>query len=198
MSDLVRDVINQLGPDQFQAMARQLGVTPSQAQAAVHQAVPMMVGGLARNASSDTGASNLHGALQRDHAGVNPANLLGSILGGASGRDGLGIIGHIFGNRRDQAAQGLGQSSGISGPAAAQLMAMLAPVVMAALGNMTRSQNLDANRLGRELDQQPAVQGGLAGGLLNSLFDRDGDGQVSTAEMMQAGGALLRAFNKPS
>ena len=198
MSDLVRDVIGQLGPAQLQAMARQLGVDPAQVQNAVEQAVPLMLGGLARNASAPGGASALHGALQRDHAGIEPAGLLGSILGSGGSQEGLGIIGHIFGQQREQAAQGLGQSSGIGAPAAAQLMAMLAPLLMAVMGNMTRNQGLDAGRLGQELGNQPAVRDGLAGGLLDALLSRGGGGgQGNASQLMQAGSALLRAFGKP-
>lgn len=198
MSDLVRDVIGQLGPEQLQAMARQLGINPAQAQDAVEKAVPLMLGGMARNATAPDGASALHGALQRDHANVEPAGLLNSILGSGGSQEGLGIIGHIFGQQRDTAAQGLGESSGIGAPAATQLMGMLAPLLMAVMGNMTRSQGLDAGRLGQELGNQPAVRGGMAGGLLEALLGRggggDGGGQIS--QVMQAGSALLRAFGK--
>ncbi|MFZ1838302.1 MAG: DUF937 domain-containing protein, partial [Dokdonella sp.] len=131
--------------------------------------------------------------------------VLGSVLGGGSSvgsaGDGIGgaILGHIFGARRDQAARGLGQTSGLGGAGAAQLLAMLAPIVMAALGNMTKKQGLDANALSGMLGQENhRLQQSGVGGLLSGVLDSDGDGEISMGEMLQAGAGLLGAFGKRS
>lgn len=218
MSDLTSRVFEQLDQSHIESIASQLGVDPAQASNAVQQALPLLMGGLARNASSPQGASALHSALERDHAGVDIGGLLGSVLGGGSGGGigevlgsvlgggnadsagaGIGgaILGHIFGGRREQAARGLGQTSGLGNQGAAQLLAMLAPLVMAALGNMTRKQGLDANGLSGILGQENnRLQQGSVGGLLSGVLDADGDGEVSMGEMLQAGAGLLGAFGK--
>ena len=222
MSELTSRVFEQLDQSHIESIASQLGVDPAQASNAVQQALPLLMGGLARNASSPQGASALHSALERDHAGVDIGGLLGSVLGGGSGGGsggGLGdvlgsvlgggnadsagsgiggaILGHIFGGRREQAARGLGQTSGLGNQGAAQLLAMLAPLVMAALGNMTRKQGLDANGLSGILGQENnRLQQGSVGGLLSGVLDADGDGEVSMGEMLQAGAGLLGAFGK--
>lgn len=220
MSDLTSRVFEQLDQSHIESIASQLGVDPAQASNAVQQALPLLMGGLARNASSPQGASALHSALERDHAGVDIGGLLGSVLGGGSGGGigdvlgsvlgsgnadsagaGIGgaILGHIFGGRREQAARGLGQTSGLGNQGAAQLLAMLAPLVMAALGNMTRKQGLDANGLSGILGQENnRLQQGSVGGLLSGVLDTDGDGEVSMSEMLQAGAGLLGAFTKRS
>ena len=163
MSDLTSSVLAQLDSSHINAIARQLGVSPDQAGQAVQQALPLLLGGLARNSASPQGAGALHAALERDHSGVDIGGLLGSVLGGGAGGGNSGpdlggligsvlggggsgsnagaggaILGHIFGGRRDRAAQGLGQSSGLGGAGAAQLLAMLAPLVMSVLGNIDR------------------------------------------------------------
>lgn len=216
MSDLTSKVFEQLDQSHIESIAHQLGIDPAQASNAVQQALPLLMGGLARNASSPQGASALHTALERDHAGVDIGGLLGSVLGGGGGGGGIGdvlgsvlgggnggsgmggaILGHIFGGRREQAAQGLGQTSGLGNQGASQLLAMLAPLVMAALGNMTRKQGLDANGLSGMLGQEHnRLQQGSVGGLLSGVLDADGDGEVSMGEMLQAGAGLLGAFNK--
>ncbi|HOX70589.1 MAG: DUF937 domain-containing protein [Dokdonella sp.] len=224
MSDLTSSVFAQLDQSHIESIAQQLGIDPSQASDAVQQALPLLMGGLARNATSPQGAAALHSALERDHSGIDIGGLLGSVLGGggaSSGGGGLGdvlgsvlgggsagqsgsgiggaILGHIFGGRRDQAAQGLGQTSGLGGAGASQLLAMLAPMVMAALGNMTRKQGLDANALSGVLGQeQHRLQQSGVGGLLSGVLDSDGDGQVSMGEMLQAGAGLLGGFGKRS
>ena len=77
MSDLTSRVFEQLDQSHIESIASQLGVDPAQASNAVQQALPLLMGGLARNASSPQGASALHSALERDHAGVDIGGLLG-------------------------------------------------------------------------------------------------------------------------
>ena len=229
MNDLTGNVFQQLDQRHIETIANQLGIDPAQASDAVQQALPLLLGGLARNSASPQGASSLYGALERDHAGVDLGGLLGSIFGGGGGGgarggspvggglgdvlgavlggggggaspgNGAGILGHIFGGRRGQAEQGLGQTTGLGSAGAGQLMAMLAPLVMAVLGNMTRKQGLDANGLSGVLGQERnRLQQGGIGGLLTGVLDRDGDGQIGLDEMMQAGAGLLGALGKRS
>ncbi len=223
MSDLTSSIFSQLDQGSVESIAGKLGIDPAQASDAIQQALPLLMAGLARNTNSPQGASALHSALERDHAGIDFGGLLGSVLGGASGSGGglgdvLGsvmgggssnsnaaggiggaILGHIFGGRREQAAQGLGQTSGLGGAGASQLLSMLAPLVMAALGNMTRKQGLDANGLSGVLGQEHhRLQQTGVGGLLSGVLDSDGDGEVSMGEMLQAGAGLLGAFGKRS
>lgn len=226
MNDLTGNVFQQLDQRHIETIANQLGIDPAQASDAVQQALPLLLGGLARNSASPQGASALYGALERDHAGVDLGGLLGSIFGGGadvggargvssgsglgdvlgavlggggggSSGNGAGILGHIFGGRRGQAEQGLGQTTGLGSAGAGQLLAMLAPIVMAVLGNMTRKQGLDANGLSGVLGQERnRLQQGGIGGLLTGVLDRDGDGQIGLDEMMQAGAGLLGALGK--
>lgn len=195
-SDLASQVMSQLSPADLGAIARRLGVGEEHAGAAVEQALPLLLGGLARNAASDEGAGALFGAVRRDHQDLDLGSVLGSVLGG--GGAGGGILGHIFGSRQPQAAQGLGQASGLGTDNAAQLLAMLAPLVMAAIGRMTREQGLDAGGLGGLLGQQApqAAQRSGTGGLVSAVLDRNGDGEVDLGELLQAGSGLLGAFGR--
>jgi len=197
MADLSSEVLNHLDPAHIQAIAQQLGVDPAQAQAAIQQAMPLLIGGLAKNASSPQGADVLHSVLG-DHAGNNVAGILGSVLGGGGGTGGMAggmaILGHIFGARQDQAAQGLGQVSGIGQQNAGQLLAILAPVVMGVLGNMSQRQGMTPGGLGGALGQeaQRIGQSG-AGGLLGAVLDQDGDGKLGIGDLLKMGEGLLGA-----
>lgn len=189
MSDLTQQVLSHLDASSINAIAAQLGVDPAQAEAAVQQAVPLVVGGLARNASTDAGAQALHNAVA-DHAGMDIGSVLGSVLGGGGG--GGSILGHIFGSNQNQAAQGLGQASGLGTQNAGQLLAMLAPVIMSVLGNRTQSQGLGAGGLGGMLGQelQKLGQSGQ-GGLLASVLDQDGDGKLGLGDLLKVGSEFL-------
>lgn len=200
---LVDELMSQLQGAPMQQMAQQLGTDTAQTQSAVGAALPMLLGALGHNASQPQGAADLFGALQ-DHAGAAPqglgglGDLLGSVLGGAQGGGaGLGggadILGHIFGGNQERAEAGLGQATGLGGNAG-NLLAMLAPIVMAFLANRVQSGGLDAGGLGQALGQEKArvqSQGGLGGGLLGSLLDQDGDGQVGIGDLFKIGGAFL-------
>ncbi|HKE47325.1 MAG TPA: DUF937 domain-containing protein [Rhodanobacteraceae bacterium] len=195
MANLANEVMSHLDDAHIQQIAQQLGVDPAEAESAIQQAMPLLLGGLARNASSDDGAGALHSALG-DHAGNDIAGILGSVLGGGGSAGGMSggmaILGHIFGARRDQAAQGLGQQSGLGSANAGQLLAILAPVVMGVLGNMSQRQGMSASGLGSVLgqEQQRIGQSG-AGGLLGAVFDQDGDGRLGLGDLLKVGEGLL-------
>lgn len=237
MSGLVDAVMAQIGDNEVDAIAQRFGMSPGQAQSAIEQTLPLMVGAMARNAATPDGANALHTALG-DHVGTDLGGLLGGLLGGSgnSGAGGLGslgslaeavlggmgsspppaprgggvdsgglggvggaILGHIFGNRRGQAEQGLGQTTGLGGVNAGQLMAMLAPIVMSILARMNQKQDLGpgglSDMLGRET-QRTREAGGIGGGLLGAVLDRDGDGDVDLSDLLNVGGSVLAATRR--
>ncbi len=199
-NSLVDELLGQLQGAPMQQMAQQLGTDMAQTQQAVGAALPLMLGALGRNAAQPEGAANLLGALQRDHASApDLGGLLGSLLGGggqggaASLSGGAAILGHIFGNDQQRAQSGLGQATGL-GAQAGPLLQMLAPIVMAFLAKRANAGGMDAGGLGQVLGQERErvqQQGGTGGGLLGSLLDQDGDGQVGLSDLLKIGGSFL-------
>ena len=169
----------------------------------------MMLGALAGNAQTAGDAQTLLGALQRDHAGGDAdldgllGGVLGSVLGGGQPAaskqlDASGILGHIFGNQQAQAQNQIGQASGLSSGQAGQLLQMLAPIVMGFLAKQVGSAKLDAGGLGNLLGgllgqggQSQPQSGGLAGGLLSSALDQNGDGKLDAGDLLKLGSRLL-------
>jgi len=199
MSSLVDNVLAHLGDPEIAQIAAQLGTSPQQARVAVEHAVPLIVGGMANNASTASGAGALHDALG-DHAGQSISDVLSGVLGGggASGIGG-GILGHIFGTNRDAANQGLGHVSGIGSQNAGQLMAILAPIVMAALANHAQQGGLSPGGLGGMLGQQSQQiqqQGGMLGGLLNAVLGHGGGGNLDLSGLIQGAGGLLGSMTR--
>lgn len=204
---LVEELLSQLQGAPLQQMAQQLGTDTAQTHQAVGAALPLLLGALGRNAAQPQGAMDLFGALQQ-HQGAAAAGLgglggLGGLLGGLLGGgnsggasaapDGAAILGHIFGGNQQRAEAGLGQATGL-GANAGQLLQMLAPIVMAFLAQRASTGGLNADGLGQVLGQERArvqQQGGLGGGLLGSLLDQDGDGQVGLSDLMKIGGSFL-------
>jgi hypothetical protein len=239
MSGLVDAVMAQIGDNEVGAIAQRFGMSPGQAQAAIEQTLPLMVGAMAKNAATPDGAEALHTALG-DHVGTDLGGLLGGLFGGDSsggapagglgslgslaeavlggmgggasqsaapaqgGNDMLGgiggaILGNIFGSKRGQAEQGLGQTTGLGGANAGQLMTMLAPIVMAVLARMNQQRGLGpgglTDMLGSET-QRTREAGGVGGGLLGAVLDRDGDGDVDLSDLLSMGGSVIAATRR--
>lgn len=191
----------QQGPA-LQQVSQQLGVDSSQASKAIQTALPLLMGAMGNNASSPQGAQSLLNALQRDHlgggtdapaggGGFDIGSILGSVLGGAGGNagNGAGILGHVFGEQSPQAAQVLGQKTGLDSGKSSQLLAILAPIVMSFLAQRFAQQG-NAGQLSQALGQEVQASG-VAGGGLGGLLDQDGDGQFGLGDVLKIGSGLL-------
>ncbi len=194
---LTDELLSQLQGAPLQQVSQQLGLDSRQAAGAVSAALPLLLGALGNNAARPQGAEALFGALQDNHSGLDIGGVLGAVLGGGSSpaTNGAGILGHIFGGNQGRAEAGLAQATGLGGERAGQLLRILAPVVMAYLAQrLSATDQVDAGGLGRLLGeerQQVVQQGGVAGGLLGSLLDQDGDGQLGVSDLIRLGSGLL-------
>lgn len=198
------ELMAQLQGAPMQQMAQQLGMDAVQTQSAVATALSMMLGALGHNAQQPAAAAQLMDSLQQGQGAAMPqglgglGDLLGAVLGGgsaggASQGGAADILGQIFGGSQQKAEAGLGQATGL-GNQAGNLLQMLAPIVMAFLAQRVQAGGLDAGGLGQALGQEKARvqnQGGLGGGLLGSLLDQDGDGQVGLSDLIKIGGSLF-------
>ena len=173
----------QQGTEAVDQISQQVGAEPSLVNTAIQAALPAIIGGLANNASDPQGAQNLDRALEQDHDGGILGNLggLGSLIFDQATptprqADAGGILGHVLGGGQGQVAQDVSQKTGLPVGQVAQILMMLAPIVMGYLGRQKREQNVGADGLG-------GLLGGLLGGGqatqqsgFGSILDRDGDG----------------------
>jgi hypothetical protein len=187
-----------LGPQQgneaVQEISNNVGAEPSAVNTAIQAALPMILGSLANNASTPQGAQSLDTALEQDHDGSVLDNLggLGSMIFGAQQTaatpprqaDAGGILGHILGTNQGPVVQEASNQSGLGAGQVAQILMMLAPIVMGYLGRQKQQQGVGADGLG-------GLLGGLLGGqavaapqssgnpmmdMASGILDRDGDG----------------------
>ncbi|MEM7355905.1 MAG: DUF937 domain-containing protein [Acidobacteriota bacterium] len=194
MSDSILDLVTQsLGAGGTRQIGQQLGLDEGSAAKAISGALPVLMGALARNSNSSSGAGALAGALDRDHDGSILDDIGGFLGGGGAESAGAGILKHVLGGRQPQVQAGLGQASGLDAGKAGQLLSMLAPIVMGALGKAQRGRGLDAGGLGAMLGQEQRRierREPQLGGMLGSLLDADGDGSVMD-DITKIGGSLL-------
>lgn len=177
MSSLTQMLIGQLGDSGLESLGNTLGANPQATKTAAAAALPLLFSALAKNASSQDGAAALDSALDRDHDGSILDGLTGAITQ-ANTKDGDGILGHMFGGRRQDAEAGIAAASGLDKDQSAKMLATLAPLVMGALAKQKKSQGLDASGLAEMLNGERGQTQSQLGGLA-SLLDRDGDGSVA-------------------
>jgi hypothetical protein len=138
-------------------LSQMLGANPTATQTAIQMALPAILSGLARNASQPQGAQDLSNALEEDHNGGGVLGSLGNYLNNQNqtqNDDGIGILGHIFGQNQGEVAHQVSKKSGLDIGQVAQLLITLAPIVMGYLGKQKQQQGLDADGLSNMLGQQ--------------------------------------------
>ncbi|HEX4950532.1 MAG TPA: DUF937 domain-containing protein [Blastocatellia bacterium] len=185
-----------LGGGNLGAISQTIGADENTTSTAIQAALPMLVGALARNASSEQGAASLAGALDRDHDGSVLDDIAGFVMGGgAQQANGTGILGHIFGGNQPAVEQGISQASGVDMNTVARLLPILAPIVMGYLGRQKQEQGMDAGALagvlGQQQQQMQEQQSPLMG-MLSSVLDQNRDGSMMDDALRLAGGFLNR------
>jgi len=195
---LVDILSSQLGTEGVEMMGQKLGLDPATTQQAIATAIPMLTGALAHNAAQPGGADALHQALDAHDGGI--LDQIGSYLGNSGTATSMGgaILGHILGRHQDTANDGLANATGINAGQAAQLLAMLAPLVMGYLGRMRHQQGIDPGNLGSVLQdehvQAEAAAPSGAGGILGSILGAGGESGGGLADI--AGSVLGGLFGK--
>ncbi|NOT60305.1 MAG: DUF937 domain-containing protein [Acidobacteria bacterium] len=183
-----------LGGGTVSQISEAIGADEATTSNAIQTALPMLIGGLANNASNEGGAASLLNALNKDHDG-SILDDLGSLISGASGGPGAGILGHILGGRQPQVEQGISAASGLDMGKVAPLLMMLAPIVMGALGKTNRQQGgMDVGSLAGLLGgaSQTMNSGNPLMGMLGGLLDRDHDGSAIDDVLGMVMGAMRK------
>lgn len=176
----IMDIISQqISAGALDQLGKASGLGGDQVQSVLPQALALLTGGLARNASGTDGAESLNRALETEHSGGIFDGGAEGMIGQAMGANGDGILKHILGDRRLSAETVIGESGGIDASAISKLLPLLAPIVMGALGKAKNEQNLGAGDLAHLLGQErqvadDALPKEMSG--LSRLLDADGDG----------------------
>lgn len=193
MNTLLDDITAQLQGNTLSQLSRQLGTDEATTKQAISMALPMLIGGLASEAETPTGAQSLDRALEEDHDGSvldNVSTLFGPTTGAADvavprALDGEGILGHVFGGKREPVQQGIGRATGLNSHQVGRLMIMLAPLVMAYLGRRKRQTGATANDISAELQRERREVERRApdfGGILGQIFGGGGQDRPGIAD----------------
>ena len=180
MSEIFDVLTKQFGGEVLDSISQQVGLDKSQAGSVLTSALPILVGAMARNTSQQQGAESLLGALQKDHDG-SILDDLGGFLQNSQAGPGAGILKHVLGSRRGNVENALSKQTGVNNAAIGNLLEIAAPILMGMLGKKQRESNLDAGGLADVLNSGARqINRDVPGseGLLGSLLDQDGDGDI--------------------
>jgi len=181
MASLLDAVMGQLQGGGIGQMSQSLGLGEADVTKVVSGAVPALMGALTRNSGSADGASALLGALDRDHDGSILDDVAGFLGSAGSADQGAGIVRHALGDRQARVETALSETSGIDMASVSKILAMVAPVIMGALGRSQRQQGFDAGGLASMLGQEREVarqRSPEAVDMLTRFLDADDDGSA--------------------
>ncbi len=186
------EIFNMLGgPGQAQQqVSQQTGTSPQQAESALEAAIPLLLAAMTRNATHPDGAAALSGALQQHDGSALDRFQQGDTPDLQTGQK---ILGHVFGNQQQAAANAVGQRAGIDPQLAMRILSLAAPLVLAYLGRQRQGGGQGAGGLGNlgsilgGVLRGGAGSGGL-GGLLGGLL---GGAQASHPPVPPPRGGVL-------
>ncbi|MEJ3652853.1 DUF937 domain-containing protein [Actinomycetes bacterium KLBMP 9759] len=166
----VDEILSQIPISQ---LAGQLGVDEQTAEQATRQALPALLGGIQANTEDPGGASSFAQAVQQHDGGLIDG---GVDLDQVDTAEGQKIVGHVFGKNEGQVVQQLGGLGPGGKELVAQLLPILAPIVMAWLAKKLTGEPMAVPSAPAPQAQAPAGGGigDVLGGLLGSVLSGSG------------------------
>lgn len=197
---MMNEVAAHLNDNVIIQLSKQIGAQdPNQVKKASQVISELLLTAIERNANNQERGGGLMGALEKDHDG----GILGDLMSVISGKkqvnnqstmNGAGIVSHLLGKQQLEAAQVIGQMSGLDIFKSGVLMQLIAPVVMGVVGQKRKSNNFDLGGLAKILmggGQAQQTQSKPGGGILGKILDRDGDGSMMD-DLLKMGMNILK------
>ncbi len=152
MNPLIGMLASQLGGPVMQQIGQQIGADQGTTQSAVGVALPLLLGALGNHATTPDGADAIQQASQ-EHDGSILDNVMGFVSNAGATGIGSALLGQVLGSGTHNAmAETIAQHTGLDSGAATQLLGILTPLVMGAIGKSSQQQGgLDPNGISQML-----------------------------------------------
>jgi hypothetical protein len=135
-----------LSDEAVDRISTRIGADAGTTSSAIDNALPLLLTAMADNLNDQEHLQALAGAVAEDHDGSILDDVPGYVDRAESG-SGRGILRHVLGGRLLAVERGLSQVTGLAVSKASQLLSMLAPLVMGALGRARRERGLNQRGL---------------------------------------------------
>jgi len=188
LMDLVSGQLNDQST--LSKLGQSSGADSSQVQQLMQLGLPVLMQALGRNASTNEGAQALTTALDK-HQDADLSNVAG-FLDNVDTNDGAKILQHILAGNNDRVQNNLASQTGLDTGQVGSLLAQLAPVLMGALGQQKKTQNLDASGIAGLLSNSVGQSDSGIMALASKLLDTDNDGSI----IDDVGNLLGKLFKK--
>jgi len=150
---------------------------------AIMAALPMIMGGLSKNADSDEGAAAINKAVEWHDGGI--MDMVNSLAWNPNSGAGAGILSHILWGSQGNVEKAIANKAGIDMGQASGILKVLAPMVMWKLWE-AKSGWLN---IGSLLQWETATKG-----ILTSFLDQDGDWEITDDLLSMWGDFLKKKF----
>jgi hypothetical protein len=177
MNPLVGMLVNQLGSQAMSQIGQQIGTDAPAAQNAVGAALPMLMSAFGQTASQPSGLNAITQALQ-ENDGTILDDVVGFLGNQAAGRVGGNILNQVLGGQADSLIGQVSQATGIGSGGSSQLLGLLAPLLLGAIGKFTQQSGLDIGSIAPMLAGAAGGGGNDLLGMAAGMLDADGDGNV--------------------
>jgi len=162
-------------------VSQKLYISKNKAKRVLDLAIPLLMGGLAKNSEDSDWAQSLSQAISKDHDGSILDDLTSTLGKDSTTEDGGKILGHILGNNTTAASKVIGNKADADAKQVNQILKMVAPVILGALGKQQRTDNLDSSTLS-DLLQNVAGQNSKYSlqnsDLLSQVMDHNKNGSI--------------------
>ena len=159
-------------------IAKQLGVPEDVAEAAVKQAIPAIIGGMAANAKNSDGAKSLEKALTQHATSSSGKKVAVKDIDTA---DGEKIVNNVFGTKKGEVVAAVADTSkgDVTKELIAKLLPIIAPIVIAFVAKQFLGQKEEAPAAeSKETSSSGGGIGDILGGLLGSSQGQEVIGSV--------------------
>ena len=151
-----------------------LGESPAATSKALGAALPAVLGGVANQGTSISGAEELMKMFSGGQHDGSILDSVGSLLGGGSATQGLlsagsGIVSSLFGSKVGGITDFLASHAGIKSSSASSLMSLAAPLMLGAIGKHLGSGFSVASLMSLLSSQIPNIASALPAGMGNVL-----------------------------
>lgn len=178
-------------------LSSQLGEDSGKVTSALSTAIPFLLSQMDKNTNTEEGAASLANALE-SHSTNDLSETVQNVISSPNMSEGLGILGHVFGNKQTNVTKNISNQSGLSSGKTMQLMATVAPIVMSFLSKQKSDSGLNASGVSGLLGSlvgSVKQTNGSGMGFIENILDSDNDGDI-TDDVMDLGGKLLGGFFK--